>query len=128
MSVDAQHVVPHLDAQIDAARLGQHACVIDQNVDAAELLDACIDTGLRAFDRADVSHAGVHLRAKLAALLGDLGQVGRITVAQHQPCAFNGVGPRDSSPYAAACAGDHGTFVFELLHSELLVTDSRENP
>ncbi len=101
---------------VDAACLGEHASVIDQNVDAAEMFDAAVDTGLGTFDGAHIGEALHHFGAEVAAGDSGFGEADGVAVGQQQARAFCRIGTGDGGTDAATGAGDHGAAISQLGH------------
>jgi hypothetical protein len=117
---------PHLRGHLGAPRLGQHARVVDQDVDAAPGLHARVDGTVGRGFVADVAHGNLGPHAGVAAAARHVFHPRAVEIGQQQAGAGVRVGQRNGRADAAAGAGHHGAASLQkcLVHVGSLAVQS----
>ena len=124
--VDAEHLVPALQAELVGVVEAEDAGDVHQHVELSEAVDAGAHGRVHLRGLADV--AGLHLDrgAQRAALFGTLAQRVRLQVDEKETGALGGQPLGGGPPDAGRAAGDQCNLVLEAFQFDLLVMSCRE--
>jgi hypothetical protein len=115
--VHAQHALELLVLHLEEGAVAHVAGVVDDGMDAAELVHALLDERARSLAARDVVAAGDGLAALLGDLLHDLAGLVRVDVVDDHGGTLLGEVEAVSPPDAAPTAGDHGRLPVQTTHT-----------